>query len=94
MKKFLEKYRKNRSRKEVDTKAYTSDEIKQKIASDVKKLREELKMTRTDFAKHVGLHRSTISKIESCDMNVSAAVLNDIASKCGYVLKIEMKKGI
>ena len=94
MKKFLEKYRKSRSNKEVNLKAYTSDEIKQKIANNVKKLREELKMSRTEFAKHVGLHRSTISKIESCDMNVSAVVLNDIANKCGYVLQIEMKKNI
>lgn len=94
MKKFLEKYRKNRSNKEVNLKVYTSEEIKQKIANDVKKLREELKMSRTEFAKHVGLHRSTISKIESCDMNVSAVVLNDIAIKCGYSLQIELKKGI
>ena len=94
MKKLLEKYLKNRSNKEVNLKADTSDEIKQTIANDVKKLREELKMSRTEFAKHVGLHRSTISKIESCDMNVSAVVLNDIANKCGYVLQIEMKKNI
>ena len=94
MKKLLEKYLKNRSNKEVNLKAYTSDEIKQTIADDVKKLRKELKMSRTEFAKHVGLHRSTISKIESCDMNVSAVVLNDIAIKCGYLLQIELKKGI
>ena len=94
MKKFLDKYRKNRSNKEVNLKVYTSEEIKQKIANDVKKLREELKMSRTEFAKYVGLHRSTISKIESCDMNVSAVVLNDIANKCGYLLQIELKKGI
>lgn len=94
MKKFLDKYRKKRSKVEESNKVYTSEEIKQKIASDVKKLREELNMSITDFAKHVGLHRSTISKIESCDMNVSAAVLNDIAVKCGYSLQIELKKGI
>ena len=94
MKKFLDKYRKKKTRSERIEKVYTSEEIKQKIASDVKKLREELKMSRTEFAKHVGLHRSTISKIESCDMNVSAVVLNDIAIKCGYSLQIELKKGI
>ena len=94
MKKFLDKYRKKRSKVEESNKVYTSEDIKQKIASDVKKLREELNMSITDFAKHVGLHRSTISKIESCDMNVSAAVLNDIAVKCGYSLQIELKKGI
>lgn len=49
MKKLLEKYRKNRSNKEVNLKAYTSDEIKQTIANDVKKLREELKMSRTEL---------------------------------------------
>lgn len=94
MKKFLDKYRKKRSKVEESNKVYTSEEIKQKIANDITKLREELKMSRTEFAKHVGLHRSTISKIESCSMNVSAVVLNDIANKCGYSLSIELKKGI
>ena len=94
MKKFLDKYRKKMARSDRIEKVYTSEEIKQKIANDVKKLREELKMSRTEFAKHVGLHRSTISKIESCDMNVSAVVLHDIANKCGYSLQIELKKGI
>lgn len=73
-------------------KSYTEEELKLEIALKIKQLREELQMTQVQFAEYVGVHRSTISKIESRDLNVSLTMLNLIADKCGYDFSFDLKK--
>ena len=93
MKKFLENYLKKRMKKSEDfRKSYTEEELKLEIALKIKQLREELQMTQVQFAEYVGVHRSTISKIESRDLNVSLTMLNLIADKCGYDFSFDLKK--
>lgn len=93
MKKFLSNYLKKRMRHSEDVrKSYTEEELKLEIALKIKRLREELQMTQQEFAEYVGVHRSTISKIESRDRNVSLVMLNSIADKCGYDFSFDLKK--
>lgn len=93
MKKFLSNYLKKRMRQSEDVrKSYTEEELKLEIALKIKRLREELQMTQQEFAEYVGVHRSTISKIESRDRNVSLVMLNSIADKCGYDFSFDLKK--
>lgn len=93
MKKFLDNYLKKRMSKSEEFKnAYTEEEIKTEIALAVKKMRDELQMSQTQFAEFVGVHRSTISKIESRDHNASLTMLNLIADKCGYDFSFDLKK--
>ena len=93
MKKFLDNYLKKRmSKSEEFKKAYTEEELKLETALKIKQLREELQMTQVQFAEHVGVHRSTISKIESRDLNVSLIMLNSIADKCGYDFSFDLTK--
>lgn len=73
-------------------KSYTEEGLKLEIALKIKQMREELKMSQGQFASHVGVHRSTISKIESSDMNLSLSLLNAIADKCGYDFSFDLKK--
>ena len=49
-------------------------------------------MTQQEFAEYTGVHRSTISKIESRDHNVSLIMLNSIADKCGYDFSFDLTK--
>lgn len=93
MKKFLSNYLKKRMRQSEDVrKSYTEEELKLEIALKIKRLREELQMTQQEFADSVGVHRSTISKIESRDRNVSLVMLNSIADKCGYDFSFDLRK--
>ena len=93
MKKFLENYFKKRMRKSEDfRKSYTEEGLKIEIALKIKQMREELQMTQGQFAEHVGVHRSTISKIESRDLNVSLIMLNSISDKCGYDFSFDLTK--
>lgn len=93
MKKFLDNYLKRRARKNEDVrKSYTEEELKSEIANSVKKIREDLNLSQVQFAERVGVHRSTISKIESKDLNVSLTTLNSIADKCGYDFAFTLKK--
>ena len=93
MKKFLENYFKKRMRKSEDfRKSYTEEELKSEIANSVKKIREDLNLSQVQIAESVGVHRSTISKIESKDLNVSLMTLNLIADKCGYDFAFTLKK--
>lgn len=93
MKKFLSNYLKKRMNKNEDfRKSYTEEELKLEIALKIKRLREELQMTQQEFAGYVGVHRSTISKIESRDRNVSLVMLNSISDKCGYDFSFDLKK--
>lgn len=93
MKKFLGNYLKKRMNKSEDVrKSYTEEELKLEIALKIKQMREELQMTQQEFAEYVGVHRSTISKIESRDRNVSLVMLNSIADKCGYDFSFDLKK--
>lgn len=93
MKKFLSNYLKKRMNKSEDfRKSYTEEELKLEIALKIKQMREELQMTQQEFAEYVGVHRSTISKIESRDQNVSLVMLNSIADKCGYDFSFDLKK--
>lgn len=93
MKKFLDKYLKKRMSKSEDfRKSYTEEELKIEIALKIKQMRDELQMTQQEFAEHVGVHRSTISKIESRDLNVSLVMLHSIADKCGYDFAFTLKK--
>ena len=93
MKKFLDNYLKKRMKKSEEfRKSYTEEELKLEIASKIKQMRDELQMTQVQFAEYVGVHRSTISKIESRDHNVSLTMLNSIADKCGYDLSFDLKK--
>ena len=93
MKKFLDNYLKKRMKKsEESRKSYTEEELKLEIALKIKQLREELQMTQVQFAEYVSVHRSTISKIESQDHNVSLTMLNSIADKCGYDFAFDLKK--
>lgn len=93
MKKFLNNYLKRRTRKSEDVrKSYTEEEIKSEIADAVKKIREDLNLSQVQFAERAGVHRSTISKIESKDLNVSLTTLNSIADKCGYDFAFTLKK--
>ena len=93
MKKFFDKYLKKRMSKSEDVrKSYTEEELKSEIANSVKKIREDLNLSQVQFAERVGVHRSTISKIESRDLNVSLIMLNSIADKCGYDFSFDLKK--
>lgn len=93
MKKFLENYLKKRMSKSEDfRKSYTEEGLKIEIALKIKQMRDELQMTQQEFAEYVGVHRSTISKIESRDLNVSLIMLNSIADKCGYDFSFDLKK--
>lgn len=93
MKKFLDNYLKKRMKKSEEfRKSYTEEGLKLEIASKIKQMREELQMTQVQFAEYVGAHRSTISKIESRDHNVSLTMLNSIADKCGYDFSFDLKK--
>lgn len=93
MKKFLDNYLKKRMKKSEEfRKSYTEEGLKLEIASKIKRMREELQMTQVQFAEYVGVHRSTISKIESRDHNVSLTMLNAIADKCGYDFSFDLKK--
>lgn len=93
MKKFLENYLKKRMRKSEEfKKSYTEEGLKIEIALKIKQIREDLQMTQQEFAEYVGAHRSTISKIESRDLNVSLVMLNSIADKCGYDFSFDLKK--
>lgn len=93
MKKFFDKYLKKRISKSEDfRKSYTEEELKFEIANSVKKIREDLNLSQVQFAELVGVHRSTISKIESRDLNVSLIMLNSIADKCGYDFSFDLKK--
>ena len=93
MKKFLSNYLKKRMIKSEDfRKSYTEEGLKIEIALKIKQMREELQMTQQEFAEYVGAHRSTISKIESRDTNVSLVMLNSIADKCGYDFSFDLKK--
>ena len=93
MKKFLDNYLKKRMKKsEESRKSYTEEGLKLEIASKIKQMRDELQMTQVQFAEYVGVHRSTISKIESRDLNVSLIMLNSIADKCGYEFSFDLKK--
>lgn len=93
MKKIIASYFKKRMKKTEDfRKSYTEEELKLEIALKIKQLREELQMTQVQFAEYVGVHRSTISKIESQDHNVSLTMLNSIADKCGYDFSFDLKK--
>lgn len=93
MKKFLDNYLKRRARKNEDVrKSYTEEELKSEIANSVKKIREDLNLSQVQFAELVGVHRSTISKIESQDLNVSLITFNSIADKCGYDFAFTLKK--
>lgn len=93
MRKFLDNYLKRRTGKNEDVrKSYTEEGLKLEIALKIKQMREELKMSQGQFASYVGVHRSTISKIESSDMNLSLSLLNAIADKCGYNFSFDLKK--
>ena len=93
MKKFLDNYLKRRARKNEDVrKSYTEEELKSEIANSVKKIREDLNLSQVQFAERVGVHRSTISKIESKDLNVSLTTLNSIADNCDYDFAFTLKK--
>lgn len=93
MKKIIASYFKKRMKKaEEFRKSYTEEELKLEIALKIKQMRDELQMTQVQFAEHVGVHRSTISKIESKDLNVSLIMLNSIADKCGYDFSFDLKK--
>ena len=93
MKKFLENYFKKRMRKSEDfRKSYEEEGLKIEIALKIKQIRDELQMTQQEFAEYVGVHRSTISKIESRDLNVSLIMLNSIADKCGYDFSFDLTK--
>lgn len=93
MKKIIASYFKKRMKKTEDfRKSYTEEELKLEIALKIKQMRDELQMTQVQFAEHVGVHRSTISKIESHDHNVSLTMLNSIADKCGYDFSFDLKK--
>lgn len=93
MKKIIASYFKKRMKKTEDfRKSYTEEELKLEIALKIKQMREELQMTQVQFAEHVGVHRSTISKIESQDHNVSLTMLNSIADKCGYDFSFDLTK--
>ena len=73
-------------------KSYTEEELKIEIALKIKQMRDELQMTQQEFAEYVGVHRSTISKIESRDLNVSLIMLNSISDKCGYDFSFDLTK--
>lgn len=93
MKKFFDKYLKKRMKKSEEfRKSYTEEGLKIEIALKIKQMRDELRMTQVQFAEYVGVHRSTISKIESQDHNVSVTMLNSIADKCGYDFSFDLKK--
>ena len=92
MKKIIANYLKKRMKKEDFRKSYTEEGLKLEIASKIKQMREELQMTQVQFAEYVGVHRSTISKIESRDHNVSLTMLNSIADKCCYDFAFDLKK--
>lgn len=93
MKKFLSNYLKKRMIQSEDVrKSYTEEELKLEIALKIKQMREELQMTQQEFAEYVGVHRSTISKIESRDRNVSLVMLNSIADECDYDFSFDLKK--
>ena len=93
MKNFFDNYLKKRMEKSEEfKKSYAEEELKTEIALVVKKMRDELQMSQTQFAEYVGVHRSTISKIESRDTNASLTMLNSIADKCGYDFSFDLKK--
>lgn len=93
MKKFLDNYLKRRTSKSEDARrSYTEEELKSEIANSVKKIREDLNLSQVQFAERVRVHRSTISKIESKDLNISLTTLNSIADKCGYDFSFDLKK--
>jgi hypothetical protein len=93
MKKFLDKYLKKRMLKSEEfRKSYDEEGLKIEIALKIKQMRDELQMTQQEFAEHVGVHRSTISKIESRDTNVSLVMLHSIADKCGYDFSFDLTK--
>lgn len=93
MRKFLDNYFKKRMRKSEDfRKSYDEEGLKIEIALKIKQIRGELQMTQQEFAEYVGVHRSTISKIESRDLNVSLIMLNSISDKCGYDFSFDLTK--
>lgn len=56
---------------------------------EVMKLRESLGLSQREFAKKVGKPQSTISRIESGNMNVSFELLAEIGAKVGKQLEIK-----
>ena len=93
MRKFLDNYLKKRMLKSEEfRKSYDEEGLKIEIALKIKQMRDELRMTQQEFAEYVGVHRSTISKIESRDLNVSLIMLNSVADKCSYDFSFDLTK--
>ena len=75
--------------KKIDqNKGYNQTSLNLDAAAIIKKIRSDLDMTQEEFAYFVKKPQSTIARIETCSMNVSIKLLNEIATNAHRQIKL------
>ncbi|MGM0122810.1 hypothetical protein IGI37_000176 [Enterococcus sp. AZ194] len=87
----VDEYIKNKSLEDPEwKKGYEEECNKLKMSVIMTNLRESTGLNKTQFATLVGKSRATIDKIEKGQMNPSAELMDEIASKAGKKLVIKI----
>lgn len=87
---LLDDYIAKRSKKDPKfTKLMEQKSINLEVAIKVRSLREDLRLNQRDFAKLIKKPQSTVSRIESGNMNVSTKLLAEIAQATKQRLTIQ-----
>ena len=69
-----------------------AEKIKAAISIEIVEKRKEMKMTQTEFAKHLGVSQAMISKWENGDCNFSLSTICEICDMLLLDLKFEIER--
>lgn len=86
---FIDNYIEKRIEQNPElTKGFAQEDFNLNAGVIVRKMRDDLNMTRKEFASYVGKSQATISRIESGSMNVSVGLLSEIANAAHRKIKL------
>lgn len=88
---FAEEYAKKRSEWDPEFKRlWKEGALEREIAAQIIGIRLDLQMTQKQFADYIGVKQSFISRLENGEQNITIHTLQDIASRAGASVNIDI----
>lgn len=88
---FIDRYVKERSERNPEFKQiWEEGALEREIAAQIIGIRLDLQMTQKQFADHIGVKQSFISRLENGEQNITIHTLQDVVRRAGASVNVDI----